>query len=110
MPPALLREEWRVRRGARCVRVLGRAHGRGLQLLAGGEREPVRAAGPAGGGLGGVAAVHRAREDPVPEEAEDGGAQADDCGQGPEDCVLARQGLVEVSLLDMLFEGCSFSQ
>ena len=89
--------------------VLGRAHGRGLQLLAGGEREPVRAAGPAGGGLGGVAAVHRAREDPVPVEAEDGGAQADDCGQGPEDCVLARQacrqGVVEVSLLDMLFEG-----
>ena len=85
-----------MRRGARRVRVLGQAHGRGLQLLAGGEREPVRAAGPAGGGLGGVAAVHRAREDPVPEEAEDGGAQADDCGQGPEDCVLARQGVDEV--------------
>ena len=29
-------------------------------------------------------------------EAEDGGAQADDCGQGLEDCVLARQGVDEV--------------
>ena len=71
--------------------MLGRAHGRRLQLFAGGEREPLRADGSAGGGVHRIASVHPAREDQVQQEAEVGRAQADDCGYGPADRVLASQ-------------------